>query len=268
MNILISDPIKKKLCEKLKNHSCNKKLLIISSDGNSSVKAYRDAILKRADEFNILVDDYRIKKNKNHYDIIDYINGKDDLDSFIVLMPLSEKIDIDNLRNNIKLYDLDCFSYDSCGKIFNHRLEFLPQTARSIIKFLKFYEIKLSGKNIAIANSTNVIGRPLSLALNDLKATVTLLNSKTSNEKKIIKASDIFISAIGKANYFDRSYFRDGQIIIDAGVSFKDKKMYGDVFYEDIEDLDINIVQVKKGIGSITTLSLFESLIDYRRKNE
>ena len=85
--------------------------------------------------------------------------------------------------------------------------------------------------------------------------------SKTKNQKEKIKNCDIFISAIGKANFYNKDYFRNGQIIIDAGVSFVDGNMYGDVDYEYIKDLDIKIVTCKNGVGSITTLSLLESLL-------
>ncbi|MDU3199346.1 MAG: bifunctional 5,10-methylenetetrahydrofolate dehydrogenase/5,10-methenyltetrahydrofolate cyclohydrolase, partial [Anaerococcus hydrogenalis] len=114
---------------------------------------------------------------------------------------------------------------------------------------------------IIIANSTNVIGKPLAMYLNYKKATVTLFNSKTINQKEKIKNSDIFISAIGKANFYNSDFFKDGQIIIDAGTSFVDGKMYGDIDYDSIKNLDIKVVTCRNGVGSITTLSLLESLL-------
>ncbi|MDU6791790.1 MAG: hypothetical protein E6427_03635 [Anaerococcus sp.] len=93
------------------------------------------------------------------------------------------------------------------------------------------------------------------------KATVTLFNSKSINQKYKIKNADIFISAIGKANYYNLDYFRNGQILIDAGTSFMDGKMYGDIDYKSIEDLDVKVVTCRNGVGSITTLSLIERLL-------
>ena len=82
-----------------------------------------------------------------------------------------------------------------------------------------------------------------------------------ANQKKKIKNCDIFISAIGKANYYNKDYFRDGQILLDVGVSFIDGKIYGDIDYDSLKDLDLDVVTCRNGVGSITTLSLLESLL-------
>ena len=97
--------------------------------------------------------------------------------------------------------------------------------------------------------------------LSSKSATVSLINSKTKNAKEMIKNSDIFISAIGKANFYDKSYFRDGMLIVDVGTSYIDGKVYGDVAYESIGYMDVEILTNKKGIGAITTLKLLEGLI-------
>ena len=137
----------------------------------------------------------------------------------------------------------------------------MPQTARACIKFLEHMKIDLNSKDIIIANSNNIIGKPLLNYLNAKKSTVTLFNSKTINQEEKIKNADIFISAIGKPNYYNKKYFKDGQIIIDVGTSFVDGKMYGDIDYEDIEDMDLTVVKSRNGVGSITTLCLIESLV-------
>ena len=92
-------------------------------------------------------------------------------------------------------------------------------------------------------------------------ATVTVLNSNSKNTKEIIRESDIFISAIGKANYYDLSYFKDGMTLIDVGTSLADGKILGDIDYNSLEKLNLEVLTNKKGIGAITTLCLLEGLI-------
>lgn len=137
----------------------------------------------------------------------------------------------------------------------------LPCTAQSIIQLLEFNNIDLKSKNIVIANSTNIIGKPLALYLNSKKATITLLNSKSINQKRIIKNCDIFITAIGKANYYDKDYFKENQYIIDAGMEFKNGKLYGDIDYNSIKNLNINVLGYNRDIGQLTTLNLLNKLI-------
>lgn len=261
MKIIKSNEIKNDILKNIEYCNKKKSLLIISQNNDLAVNQYKNAIIRRCNEFNIDYIDKEFSKEDNHLDIINYCNNLNNIDGFIVLQPLLESTDLDYLRENIPFNDLDGFKYDSLGKIMNKKFENLPQTVKSIIKFINYMNLDLEGKDIIIANSTNVIGKPLAMYLNYKKASVTLFNSKTKNQKEKIKNCDIFISAIGKANYYNKDYFRNGQIIIDAGVSFVDGNMYGDVDYEDIKDLDIKIVTCKNGVGSITTLSLLESLL-------
>lgn len=261
MKIINSKDIKNNLLTKINRAKKNKKLLIISQGKNLSVSQYKNAILKRCKEYGINYLDKNFGDDKNHFDIIDYCENLENIDGFIILQPLSKNTDLDYLRKNMSFGDLDGFRYDSLGKIMDKNFKNLPQTARSIIKFIEYMDIDLKGKEIIIANSTNVIGKPLSMYLNYKKATVTLFNSKTINQKEKIKRADIFISAIGKANFYNSDYFRDGQVLIDAGTSFTDGKVYGDIDYDSLEKLNIDIVTCKNGVGSITTLSLIESLL-------
>lgn len=261
MNIINSYEIKNQLLKNIKYNRKNKKLLVISQGNNLSVQQYKNAIIKRCKEFDIQYLDKNFSERENHFDIINYCRNLKSIDGFIILQPLAKNTNLDFLRSNMPFYDLDGFKYDSLGKIMDKNFENLPQTVRSIIKFIDYIDVDLEGKDIIIANSTNVIGKPLAMYLNYKKATVTLFNSKTINQKEKIKNSDIFISAIGKPNFYNSDFFKDGQIIIDAGTSFVDGKMYGDIDYDIIKNLDIKVVTCRNGVGSITTLSLLESLL-------
>jgi methylenetetrahydrofolate dehydrogenase (NADP+)/methenyltetrahydrofolate cyclohydrolase len=261
MEIIKSDIIKKELIKDLKKGTENK-LLIVSQGKDVGVEEYKKSIINRCEEFSIPYEDKVFSKEENHEDILAFLDSKKTTDGFILLQPLGENTDQDFLRSNIKNKDLDGYTYDSLGKMMNKNFSSMSQTARSVIAFLDFMEIDLSGKDVIIANSNNVIGKPLMMYLNAKKATVTLFNSKTENQEEKIKACDIFITAIGKPEFYDKKYFRDGQTIIDVGISYKDGKVTGDVDIESLRDLDVKIVTAKAGVGSITTLSLLDSLIN------
>lgn len=261
MKIIKSNEIKNVILKNIKDCVRKRKLLIISQNNDLDVTGYKNAIIRRCKQFNIDYLDKVFSFKENHIDIMNYCNKLHDIEGFIILQPLSKHTNLDYLRENIPFDDLDGFTYDSLGKIMDNRFENLPQTARSIIKFIDYMELELESKNIIIANSTNVIGKPLAMYFNYKKSCVTLFNSKTKNQKDKIKNSDIFISAIGKPNFYNSSFFRDGQIIIDVGVSYLDGKMFGDIDYNSLNNLDVKVVTCKNGIASITTLSLIERLL-------
>lgn len=262
MKIIKLDSIKKNLIEKIKENKNKKTLLIISQSKIDSVLSYKKAIVKRCKEFNINTVDKTFDKDQNHIDIINYCKKLSFIDGFIILQPLSEKTNITYLRKNMLFNDLDGFTYNSLAEMMDGDFTHIPQTVRSIIKVIEKMDINLVGKDIVVANSTNLIGKPLFLYLNSKKATVTLLNSRSKNQKEKIKNSDIFISAIGDANFYDKKYFKDGQILIDIGVSYINGNLYGDIDYDSLSTLKVDVVSSRNGIGSINTLSLIESLVN------
>lgn len=231
-----------------------KKLLIVYQDHDKGVLAYKKAIERKCKTNNIEVEDFKAASTEKTLQAIN--NTKSD--GYILLQPL-KGIDIDYLRKNIRTNskDLDCFTYQSLGQVMDKNFSSMPQTCRTIIKYLD--NIDLIGKDIIIANSTNVIGKPLAMYLNAKKATVTLFNSKTENQKEKIKKADIFISAIGKPNYYNEEYFVDGQTLIDVGTSYINGKLIGDIDYDCLKDLEVNVTTSKE-VAGITTTCLIEEL--------
>lgn len=278
MKVLTTNDLKSKLIKEM-NYKINEQnlankrtILIISQDGDQSSEQYKNVIKKRCEEFKIKVIDKVFKKSDTHDEIYSWMlqlnaeikNFDDNKVGFIILQPLSPKVNLNCLRHhlqNLNFIDLDGFTYDSLGRVMCNDFTRIPQTAKSIIRILEDFNIRLANKDIIVANSNNVIGRPLAMYLNSKKATVTLFNSRTLNQPKKVKECDIFISAIGRPNYYSKEHFRDGQIIIDSGTTYQLGKMIGDVYYDALEDYDAMIMKCTRGVGQITTLSLLDTLL-------
>ncbi|SUU92417.1 Bifunctional protein FolD [Anaerococcus octavius] len=261
MKILNTNNIKNELITKLKYNEISNKVLLLTYKPSKEGVFYKNFIIKRCIEFGIEYIDHEFEDNADSFTIVNYINSFDKNDGFIIFLPFGDFSDIDYLRENITIKDLDGFTNLSMGKSLNGEYKNLPATPKAIARFLiEDYDIK--AKNVVIANNTNLIGLPLATFLSKKNATVTILNSSSTNDKAIIKNADIFISAIGKANFYDKSYFKDGQLLIDVGTSYVNGKIIGDIKFDDLENLDIEILTSKNGIGSITTLTLLENLID------
>jgi len=261
MKILNTNDIKKELINELNKSTIKNNLHILTMNPTKEVLSYKNYIIKRCKEFEIgyFYKEFNLSDSKE--DIIAYTSLWDNNDGFIILLPFGNFNDLSYLKENIKLKDVDAFTYKSMGYAMAGDRNYLPATPKSIVKYLE-KNIELESKNIVIANRTELIGLPLSTYLMNKGATVTVINSKTKNPIDYIKNSDIFISAIGKADYYDKSYFKDEQTIIDVGTSLVNGKIKGDVNYEDLKNLDVKVITCKKGIGAITTLTLLQGLID------
>lgn len=257
---LTSDKVKNSLIEKLKSHNFKNKILLLSQKPSPEVNHYKKVIIKRCEEFGISYVD-KVFDKESQEEILNFINSNDKDDGFIILAPFGDCEDLSLLKEKIILKDLDSFTYESLGRVFDGKKEGLPATARAVVNFMDDQEIDYKGKNIVIANNTNVIGRPLATYLQAKRASVKVLNSLTKNSKDFIKEADIFISAIGKAEFYDRSYFKNGAFIIDVGTSYKNGKIVGDVDIDSIKDLNLSYLGSKKGIGAITTITLLEGLL-------
>ena len=135
-----------------------KKLLIVYQEEDKGVIAYKIAIERKCRANNIKIEEFVATTTEKTLQVI----NKTSSDGYILLQPL-RGINLDYLRKNIRTNskDLDCFTYQSLGQVMDKNFGSMPQTCRAIIKHLD--NIDLAGKDIIIANSTNVIGKPLSL---------------------------------------------------------------------------------------------------------
>ncbi|WP_295885309.1 bifunctional 5,10-methylenetetrahydrofolate dehydrogenase/5,10-methenyltetrahydrofolate cyclohydrolase, partial [uncultured Anaerococcus sp.] len=247
---------------KLNNKNITSTLHILSKQATAEVESYKKYIIKRCKEFDIPYEDKVFNSDSNNDDVLAYTDYFEDKDAFILLQPFGSSKEFDDLRKDIKLKDIDGFTFQSLGKSMTGDLNSLPATPKAIINFLNYNNISIKEKRIVIANNTNLIGLPLASYCSKHRAYVTVLNSAYPDPHKAILGSDIFISAIGRANYYVKDYFKDGQVLIDVGTSVVNGKIVGDINYDQLEDLDVKVLTSKKGIGSITTLTLLESLID------
>ena len=151
----------------------------------------------------------------------------------------------------------------SMAGVFSGRdIGFAPCTAQACLELLNFYNIDLAGKNIAVLGRSLVIGRPVSILLQNQNATVTMCHSKTKNLAEICRRADVIIAAIGKANFVDKNFVNNNQVIIDVGINVDGEgKLCGDVNFEEAASLVKAITPVPGGVGAVTTSILASHVV-------
>ncbi|MBO7697818.1 MAG: bifunctional 5,10-methylene-tetrahydrofolate dehydrogenase/5,10-methylene-tetrahydrofolate cyclohydrolase, partial [Erysipelotrichaceae bacterium] len=144
------------------------------------------------------------------------------------------------------------------------KLGHAPCTAQSVIELLKFYDIKPASKNVVVLGRSLVIGKPVSMMLLNMNATVTVCHSKTENIEAIASKADILICATGKMESVNKYFVNKNQTVIDVGISWNEKKqkLCGDVLFEEVEPLVKDITPVPGGVGSLTTSILINHVIE------
>ena len=208
------------------------------------------------------------------------INENQDIDGFIVQLPLPSNIDQEKILTQISPNkDVDGFHPYNYGKMTLGIDTFLPATPAGIVELIKRYKIELSGKKCLVIGRSQIVGLPISILLGQNKsyanATVTVAHSRTKNLDLLCASSNIIISAIGVPNFLKSSMVSDKTVIIDVGISRIDDstsprgyKIVGDVDFEDFRDRDIMITPVPGGVGPMTIAMLLQNTLKACQLND
>lgn len=196
---------------------------------------------------------------------IEQLNEDDDIDGFIVQIPLPEHISVEHITERIApRKDVDGFTNQNFGSIMSHHQLLLPATPYGVMELLNRYEIETEGKNCVIVGASRIAGAPLSLMmLQDGGATVTVCHKLTKDLKSHTQEADILIVAVGKPGLITKDMVKEGVVVIDVGttrVEDSSKKsgfrLSGDVVYDDVAPLASYITPVPGGVGPMTIASL------------
>ena len=236
------------------------KLVILQVEGDKASDSYVKNKVKLGKELGIEVEHKLLKGDISQAKlemIISHYNADRDTSGIIVQLPLPNHLDERKALDTIDVEkDVDGLGTKQIGRLTTQNGRIMhPCTALGVINML-INITELEGKDVVIVNRSNLIGKPLQIMLTNEDATVTMCHSRTKNLKEKIQNADIVITGIGKAKFFDKSYFKDGQIIIDCSMNVYEGKLCGDVKIEDLEELDVLVASGTGHTGVMTVLSL------------
>ncbi|GAB1396578.1 MAG TPA: tetrahydrofolate dehydrogenase/cyclohydrolase catalytic domain-containing protein [Saprospiraceae bacterium] len=200
--------------------------------------------------------------------LIEELNNDPEIDGFIVQLPLPRHIDADNILLKIDpKKDVDGFHPLNFGRMAQGLPAFLPATPSGILQMLERYKIETDGKHCVVIGRSNIVGNPMSILMARKaypgNCTVTIVHSRTSNLKDLVKQADIIIAAIGIPKFVTSDMVKEGAIVIDVGInrvadaSTKSGfRLVGDVDFEHVAPKASFITPVPKGVGPMTVCAL------------
>lgn len=196
---------------------------------------------------------------------IDQVNRDDDVDGFIVQLPLPDHIHVDRITEKIRPdKDVDGFTNQNFGSIISHNPLLLPATAYGIMEMLRRYKVKTKGKHCVIVGASRIAGAPLSMMLvQQGQATVTICHEYTDDLSYHTRQADILCVAVGKPSLIKADMVKDGAVVIDIGTTqVKDTSsprgfaIRGDVDFASVAPKCSFISPVPGGVGPVTIASL------------
>ncbi|GEC77301.1 bifunctional 5,10-methylenetetrahydrofolate dehydrogenase/5,10-methenyltetrahydrofolate cyclohydrolase [Flavobacterium aquatile] len=201
------------------------------------------------------------------------LNQNDDIDGFIVQLPLPKQIDTQNIIMSIDpSKDVDGFHPENFGKMALDMSTFIPATPFGILELLERYNVTTEGKHTVVIGRSHIVGRPMSILMGRKgfpgNSTVTLTHSHTKNINQITSQADIIITALGVPNYLKAEMIKDDAVIIDVGItrvvdetSEKGYRITGDVDFEMVSKKASFITPVPGGVGPMTIAMLLKNTL-------
>lgn len=248
--------------------------VLVGNDGAS--QTYVNAKVKACEKVGFGSSLVRLPETISETDLlkeIERLNNNDNIDGFIVQLPLPNHIDEQKVTEAISpLKDVDGFHPESLGKMVLDLPSFLPATPYGIVEMIRHYNIPTEGKHCVVIGRSHIVGSPMSIlmARNSYpgNCTVTLTHSRTKNLKEITLQADILIVAIGKPEFLTADMVKDGATVIDVGIHrIEDAtkksgfKLLGDVKFDEVAPKCAFISPVPGGVGPMTIASLMKNTL-------
>ena len=205
------------------------------------------------------------------------LNNDEDIDGFIVQLPLPRHIDEQKIIEAIDYRkDVDGFHPINVGRMAIGLPCFISATPLGILTLLKRYNIATSGKKCVILGRSNIVGKPMAQLMMQKQygdATVTVCHSRSTTLKEECRAADIIIAAIGQPDFVTADMVKEGAVIIDVGttrVPDATKKsgfrLNGDVKFDEVSPKCSFITPVPGGVGPMTICSLIKNTLAAGKK--
>lgn len=245
------------------------KLAIIQVGDNEASNIYVKNKEKYCNMVGIKTDIYKLSsdtKEEELINLIDKLNKIKEVTGIILQSPVPKHIDYDKCSKTIlSSKDVDGFTKENIYKLYMNEDTIMPATVKGIIVLLKKYNINIDGSNVVIIGRGNIVGKPLSLALTNENATVSLLHSHTKDITKYTKEADIIISACGTPKIITSDMIKDNSVVIDVGVNRINGKIVGDVDFESVSKKASYITPNPGGVGPMTIAMIIDNLIKLKR---
>ena len=280
----VKDELKAEVNQLIKNNKRLPHLAAILVGNNGASETYVASKAKNCEEIGFKSSLLRLNEDITEAELINAViklNADETVDGILVQLPLPKHIDEQKIINLIDpSKDVDGFSPVSIGKMVLGLPSFIPATPYGIMLMLEHYNIETSGKHAVVIGRSNIVGRPISILLNQNNkygdCTVTVCHSRTKNMKEICLQADIIVAALGKPNFLTADMVKENAVVIDVGitrVADASKKsgfaIKGDVDFENVSPKCSYITPVPGGVGLMTIAALLKNTFNaYQQRNK
>ena len=208
---------------------------------------------------------------------VDKLNRDDDVDGFIIQLPLPRHINEQRIIEAIDYRkDVDGFHPVNVGRMAIGLPCFISATPLGILTLLQRYHIETSGKKCVILGRSNIVGKPMAQLMMQKQygdATVTVCHSHSKTLKEECLQADIIIAAIGRPDFVTADMVKERAVVIDVGTTRVPDasrksgfRLNGDVKFDEVAPKCSYITPVPGGVGPMTICSLMKNTLAAGKK--
>jgi methylenetetrahydrofolate dehydrogenase (NADP+)/methenyltetrahydrofolate cyclohydrolase len=200
--------------------------------------------------------------------LVGKLNADPDVDGILVQMPLPSQIDSDAIIRALDpAKDVDGLTASSLGYLAQGKPVFVPCTPKGCMRLLREINVDPAGLRAVVLGRSLLVGKPISLLLQNANATVTMCHSRTRDLADEVRRADIVVAAIGKPEMVRGDWIRDGAIVLDVGINrTPDGKLVGDVDFAAASQRARAITPVPGGVGPMTIACLLENTVEAAKR--
>lgn len=195
--------------------------------------------------------------------LIEKLNNDDTVSGILCQLPLPKGLNEEAVIHAISpLKDVDAFHPSNVGKIMIGNFDFLPCTPAGVMELIAESGIDVTGKKCVVVGRSNIVGKPMSMLLLHKNGTVTVCHSRTQDLKKECLEADILVAAVGVPELIRGDMVKPGAVVIDVGMNrLPDKRLVGDVAFDEAKEKAAAITPVPGGVGPMTIAMLMKNTV-------
>lgn len=276
----IKEEIKKEVAELLDKGQRPPHLVAVLVGNDGASLSYVKSKEKQSKEVGFMSSVYRFADTiteKELLQTIDFLNNDNDVDGYIIQLPLPKQIDAKKVLEHVSpKKDVDGFHPTNAGRMLLSLPSYLPATPYGIMTLIERSGIETAGKHCVVIGRSDIVGTPMAVLLSRkgkyADCTVTLCHSKTKNIKEVCLTADIIVVAIGKPHFLTADMVKEGAVVIDVGIhrieddSEKGYHIVGDVDFDNVKQKCSYITPVPGGVGPMTIVSLLTNTLKAYKK--
>lgn len=236
-------------------------LIVLQYGEDAASRAYAQRIEKNCKNIGIEFEYQQfIDQAEKFKERLKEANEDDQITSIMVQQPLPDELK-DSLEMINPKKDIEGITSASLGKLFVGLETLNPATAEACMEILDYYDIPIKGQRAVVVGRSNIVGKPVSILLQQKHATVTMCHSRTRDLEWELKNADIVVAAVGRAEMIKGEMLNEESVIIDVGTNFIDGKLLGDVDFDSAADKVKMITPVPGGVGTVTNQVLMRNIV-------